>query len=89
MVTELRWSIEYINALEMPDVLEIYTYWKTNPPVHILLRVFSGYAVKKDRRTDLEKTVTHEYGSNILPFHNLPLEVQIAMLKDSKKYQVN
>lgn len=70
----------------MPDVLELYDYWQKNPPVHILLRVFSGYGKQqKPTLTEVEERAVAEYGGySPTAVQQLPPAVQVAMLRTQK-----
>lgn len=40
MITATGWTWDQVDSLTWPQVLELLTYWKQQPPTHVLVKAF-------------------------------------------------
>jgi hypothetical protein len=74
-----QWTLEYIDALPFPDVIDLFTYWLDCPPTHLLLRGFVGYNPPSTEPTELERRFLPTGPGT--PLKTLPASVQDFVLK--------
>jgi hypothetical protein len=48
IATTTGWTYGEIDGLTLPQVVELKTYWRENPPVHQLVAAYMGYKPPAD-----------------------------------------
>lgn len=59
MVTALGWTFDQVGRCSFRDALDLIDYWEKCPPVHLLLKGFTGYKgpADKNKPSDVEQKV--------------------------------
>ncbi len=48
LISGTGWTFQELDASPWPDVLDLLEYWRTSPPVHVLVRAYLGYEVPEE-----------------------------------------
>lgn len=81
MASNCGWALEYIDALEMPDVFELGSYWAVEPPQNWLLKALTGYKEKESEVQD--PRLMNQTTKKARPFEQLPKHIQCLIVAQS------
>jgi hypothetical protein len=72
MITATGWSLEQVDSTPWPVVTDLFDYWKSVPPVHLMLKRIGIYlGIVKSDVVEMN-TVEKQVVGNVKSFKHIP-----------------